>query len=715
MISLTGADDTPVNATNPDVMGTFIDPASQTPLWNLLDSEPYSIHVEGVWRVTNSTPEVVVAVIDTGIAEVAGSIFHHLLDGYDFISDDKISVDGDGRDSDATDPGDWGDQCPTPSWHGTKVASILAARHDNALGMKGVAQNCSVLPVRVLGLCRTGYATDVTDAIVWAAGGTINGIVTNPSPAEIISLSLAGQGACPSYLQSAVSQVRNLGATVMAAAGNNNQDAAGYFPANCEGVITVAASTRGGGMAGYSNWGTLISVTAPGGDTRNAILTLGVNQIENDMEAVYGMGTSFATPHVAGVAALFSSTDWNLDQGNNPSLFTQALLTFTERINCTFFSCGNGIIQASPISNTNRVLRQMIVNTSTGQNNTLDAQAATDTQIPDGNIPGFVLDTFREPLYWSTTERTSSQYLYQCGPGYFMCQIRIFYDGATKGFGFKCCNMNGDVTYNSAECLGPCGLSYIFRRIYGGYFKSVAMISNGFFVSSVWSDIPVGISPSLAVIQKAQCIPGWYVNGIYGDTGTAMSFNGVVCRPFFYACPTGYYSLGPQNDATGGALACGACGTYESRIQCSGANTGTCVTSSCAANFFWFNGGCSSCGAVGSVKQCAKDRYASCPAFSTSVTCLLCSGHALPYCDIGYEPSFACDGGSIEDSRCIVCPFGKEKLTSSIAWCTQCNTGYYKQASLVVANCQPCTNAPKGAVYSDWLSGDYRSTNTCPW
>ncbi len=86
-----------------------------------------------------------------------------------------------------------GDACPTTSsWHGTKVASILAARHGIEGLMKGIAQNCSVLPIRVLGLCSIGYATDVADAIVWAAGGVINGISRNPSPAQVISLSLAG-------------------------------------------------------------------------------------------------------------------------------------------------------------------------------------------------------------------------------------------------------------------------------------------------------------------------------------------------------------------------------------------------------------------------------------------------------------------------------------------------------------------------------------------
>ena len=327
-----------------DLESASVYPAtSQTPLWNLMDSEPYSIHVEGVWQITNSTPDVVVAVLDTGLAAQAQTAFLNLLDGYDFISDEDISIDEDGRDPDATDPGDWGDACPTPSWHGTEVASILAARHDNAWGMKGVAPNCSVLPVRVLGVCRTGYATDVTDAIVWAAGGHIDGVPTNPYPAKIISLSLIGQApSCPDYLQSAVTQAVGLGAVVIAAAGNHRRNVSGYFPANCKGVVAVAASTRDGRLAGYSNWGSSIAVSAPGGDGANAIMTLRVNALETDLEVAYGMGTSFAVPHVAGVRALYeggTSSDYY------SSWHKQHFLSFAANISCTMVNyCGSGIL-----------------------------------------------------------------------------------------------------------------------------------------------------------------------------------------------------------------------------------------------------------------------------------------------------------------------------------------------------------------------------------
>jgi serine protease len=131
--------------------------------------------------------------------------------------------------------------------------------------MKGVAQNCTVMSVRVLGECRTGYASDVADAIVWAAGREIVDVNLTETPARIIMMAFSGYGTCPGYLQSAVTQATNLRAVLIAAAGNNAKDASLYFPGNCEGTVVVAASTRQGTLATYSNFGPMVDVAAPGG------------------------------------------------------------------------------------------------------------------------------------------------------------------------------------------------------------------------------------------------------------------------------------------------------------------------------------------------------------------------------------------------------------------------------------------------------------------
>ena len=297
--------------------------STSSPLWNLVDSEPYSIQVEQMWHTTNSTSDVVVAVLDTGLAGGADSLFLNLLEGYDFISDPKISLDGDGRDGNSEDLGDSGPGCPTPSWHGTKVAAVLAVRHDNAIGIKGVAPNCSVLPIRILGQCSQGYANDVTDAIVWAAGGKINGVATNPTPASIISMSFAGTGKCPTYLQSAISQAAALGAKLFAAAGNQGLPSINNtFPANCINVTSVGASTRMGAVAAYSNRG--FTLAAPGGDAINPVLTASVDSAGDLVQTVM-TGTSIAVSHVVGLYALITKrknivifvldVDWGLQGG----------------------------------------------------------------------------------------------------------------------------------------------------------------------------------------------------------------------------------------------------------------------------------------------------------------------------------------------------------------------------------------------------------------
>lgn len=272
--------------------------------WNLQDSEPYSIKAEQAWIKSNSSESIVVSVIDTGLIEGGESLLHYPKPGYDFISDPSISLDGDGRDADPTDPGTGAPDCPGSSWHGTKITSVLAARHDSDL-MKGVAQKCSVMNVRVLGKCSKGYSNDVADSIVYSAGGFINGLGYNPNPAKIISMSFAGRSKCPGFLQSAINQAISLGAILVAAAGNYANDISEYFPANCENVIAVAASTRRGSLASYSNYG-FDAITAPGGDSQDPITVVTYSEIsENGLGLSSSMGTSLAVPHISGSLAIW--------------------------------------------------------------------------------------------------------------------------------------------------------------------------------------------------------------------------------------------------------------------------------------------------------------------------------------------------------------------------------------------------------------------------
>ncbi len=298
---------------------------------------------------------VTVAVLDTGYRPHA-DLVANLVGGYDFISDTFVSNDGDTRDSDARDPGDWqtpnqcgdGDYNSYPSsWHGTHVAGTIAAVTNNSTGVAGVAFGARVVPARVLGRCG-GYTSDIADAMIWASGGTVSGVPANPNVARVISLSLGGQGACDTTTQNAINSARSRGTVVVIAAGNENQNAANVSPANCSGVIVVAAVNRSGGRAYYSNYGSVVDVAAPGGDVRSSdangvlsTLNTGTTTPGSDTYAWY-QGTSMATPHVSGVVALMLAKNGSL----TPDDIESRLKGSTRAFPATCSQCGTGIVDA---------------------------------------------------------------------------------------------------------------------------------------------------------------------------------------------------------------------------------------------------------------------------------------------------------------------------------------------------------------------------------
>ena len=282
-------------------------------------SQPDSgIHAPTAWD--HSTGEgVVVAVLDTGYLDHA-DLAANIVPGYDFVHDASMSNDGDGRDADAHDPGDW-EPGSRSSFHGTHVAGTIAAVTNNGLDVAGVAFNAKVQPVRVLGT-GGGYSSDIADAIVWASGGTVDGVPANATPAEVLNLSLGGSGTCSSdpATQAAIDGAISRGVTVVVAAGNSNAPASNFSPASCKGVITVGATGVDGARSYFSNYGAAVSIAAPGGNATSGsdtderwIWSLGntgetspVASPEGD--ATVGMiGTSMASPHVAGIVALMQS------------------------------------------------------------------------------------------------------------------------------------------------------------------------------------------------------------------------------------------------------------------------------------------------------------------------------------------------------------------------------------------------------------------------
>jgi subtilisin family serine protease len=213
----------------------------------------------------------VVAVIDSGLTSHADLAANRVA-GYDFIADVTRSNDGNGRDADASDAGNWNaySECGDTgsaydsTWHGTRVAGIIAAAVDNATGIVGVAPRAKIMPVRVLGKCG-GYTSDIVDAITWASGGSVAGVPANGNPAEVINLSLATSSfdGCSASMQAAITGARSRGAVVVASTVDGSIIPIGSnMPIGCAGVIGVGASNNGKAVNGGSD----IDILAPGGD-----------------------------------------------------------------------------------------------------------------------------------------------------------------------------------------------------------------------------------------------------------------------------------------------------------------------------------------------------------------------------------------------------------------------------------------------------------------
>ena len=296
-----------------------------------------SLNIEEAWATTTGSPGIVVAVVDTGVRFghpdlLPVALGGNLLPGYDMVSDGATANDGDDRDADASDPGDWVTRaemsqpgsslfrCATSpgisSWHGTQLAGLIAALTNNGIGMAGTAPSVRMLPVRVLGKCG-GYDSDIIAGMRWAAGLSVPDTPANPYPARVINLSLGGDGACSAAYQQAVDEIVAAGSVIVAAAGNTAHAVA--QPANCQGVIAVAGLRHVGTKVAFSSLGSEVAISAPGGNCVNTeagapclypILTTTDAGETGPVGSTYtdsyniSVGTSFSAPLVSAVAAL---------------------------------------------------------------------------------------------------------------------------------------------------------------------------------------------------------------------------------------------------------------------------------------------------------------------------------------------------------------------------------------------------------------------------
>lgn len=320
-------------------------------MWSLTGEK--GISALEAWGTTRGQG-VTVAVLDSGIT-AHPDLDANVLPGYDFIAESAFSNDGNGRDSDPTDAGNWtvDNQCftgskATPSdWHGTHVAGTIAAIANNNEGIAGVAPEAKIVPVRVLGACG-GFDSDITDGIIWAAGGSVRGVPANQHPAQVINMSIGSEGTCTTPYRQAIAQANKRGSIVVVAAGNNNFDASKSSPGNCEDVITVGATDKNGKRSYFSNYGSRVDVSAPGGDRRywggGILSTLNAGKTAPG-KADYAeyQGTSMAAPHVAGIVALMKAVDPKLTYAQAKKV----LQSTSQSVECDQSACGSGIVNAA--------------------------------------------------------------------------------------------------------------------------------------------------------------------------------------------------------------------------------------------------------------------------------------------------------------------------------------------------------------------------------
>ncbi|WP_420596138.1 S8 family serine peptidase [Deinococcus sp.] len=298
--------------------------------WNLS-----AINVAAGWAVTPGQA-ITVAVLDTGYVddpELKGRLFN----GYDFVSDPERAGDGNGYDPDASGVGEF-------VYHGEVVANIIAAAHDG-VGMAGINPKARVVAVRVVGQDGMIAPQDLINGMRWAAGLKVAGVPANPRPARIINLSLYADfialTGCDTRIQAAIDEVVARNVLIVAGAANDRTDAAGYTPAGCRGVITVAATNREGTRSSYSNFGANVALSAPGGEPGDGLVLSGLagRQTRN--------GTSFSAPQVSGVASLMIGLDPTLTPQQVTALLRRTARPFASGCDPdSRKSCGAGLLDA---------------------------------------------------------------------------------------------------------------------------------------------------------------------------------------------------------------------------------------------------------------------------------------------------------------------------------------------------------------------------------
>ncbi len=231
---------------------------------------PGKIQAPSAWDIAVGSSEVIIAVLDTGVDLNHPDLGSKIVAGWNFVQPGEGPQDDHG--------------------HGTHVAGIAAAETNNGVGVAGISSGARIMPVKVLNAQGDGYYSDVAAGVAWACD----------HGASIINMSLGGVE-FSATLHEAIEQAYDDGCLLAAAAGNEGGNQV-LYPARDSATIAVAATDQSDGRASFSNYGSQIDVAAPGVSIYSTLW---------DDTYGYMQGTSMATPHVAGLAALV----WSVDSG----------------------------------------------------------------------------------------------------------------------------------------------------------------------------------------------------------------------------------------------------------------------------------------------------------------------------------------------------------------------------------------------------------------
>ena len=264
--------------------------------WDMLDNSPYSIKADAhAWTITSGDPQVYIGVIDAGSCPENPSLQNSFVGGYDFVSH-------------TSDP-----RVKNGNQHGCGVAGVIAGHRNATTGntYEGVAPKIKIVALNVFGTKNSADLATIAEAIEWAIGNPVSGYPSNPHPVKAISMSLGteltggAEQSCTSpeaqLAQNALNDAYEKNIPVFVSGGNEAFDANRRVFPRCEHVIAIAATTEQGTKTSYTNFGDAIALAAPGGEGNKFYLATSGDGY------VMGGYTSFAAPHVTGVAALLLS------------------------------------------------------------------------------------------------------------------------------------------------------------------------------------------------------------------------------------------------------------------------------------------------------------------------------------------------------------------------------------------------------------------------